>query len=56
MTSRVEVADEIIDTHNHVHTLKDKMLAMRIKKAVQNGVTVGGAIESVIALWNNEKF
>lgn len=56
MTDEADVAGEIIDTHEHVHTLKDEMLAMRIKKAVRNDVTVGGAMGSVISLWSNEKF
>ena len=56
MTNEADVAGEIIETHNHVHTLKDEMLAMRIKKAVQNGGTVGGAMRSSIELWNSEKF
>ena len=56
MTAEADVAGEIIDTHEHVHTLKDEMLARRIKKAVENGVTVGGAIGSVIRAWSNDKF
>lgn len=56
MTDEADVAGEIIDTHYHVHTLKDEMLAMRIKKAVEDGGTVGGAMGSVIALWSSERF
>lgn len=56
LTSRVDVAGEILDTHHHVHTLKDEMLALRIKNAVKNSYTVGQGIGAVIAVWNNEKF
>jgi hypothetical protein len=56
MTNEADVAGEIFDTHKHVHTLKDEMLAMRVKKATGNGVTLGGAAHSVIALWANENF
>ena len=51
MTAATEVANEIMRTHDHVHTLKDEVLAWKIKKAVEQGGTVGGAIRMVIAQW-----
>jgi hypothetical protein len=51
MTSAADVGGEIASTHDHVHTLKDEVLAWKVKKAVEEGVTVGGAIENVIAKW-----
>lgn len=56
MTKETEIAREIMETDEHVHTLKDQLLASRIKKAAGDGVTVGGAIQSVIAQWNREEF
>lgn len=56
MTDEADVAREIIDTHEHVHTLKDEVLAMRVKKAVESGITVGGAVNSVIAYWQTADF
>ena len=52
MTAQTEVGGEIISTHEHVHTLKDEVLAWRIKKALdREGMTVGGAIQAAIAVW-----
>ena len=51
MTGAVDVAGEIISTHEHVHTLKDEALAWKITKAVEQGSTVGDAIQNVIAIW-----
>ena len=51
MTSASDVAGEIISTHEHVHTLKDELLAWKIKKAVEQSATVGEAIQVVIAKW-----
>lgn len=56
LTAEADVAREIIETHEHVHTLKDEVLATRIKKAAENGVTVGGALHSVIAYWRTVPF
>ena len=56
MTDETTVATEIIDTHNHVHTIKDEVLARGIKQAAANGVTVGGSIQSVIAYWQTKDF
>jgi hypothetical protein len=51
MTAEADVAGEIISTHEHVHTLKDEALAWKIKKSVEQGSTVGDAIQIVIAKW-----
>ncbi len=51
MTATSKVAGEIISTHDHVHTVKDEVLAWKIKKAVEQSVTVGDAIQMVIAKW-----
>jgi hypothetical protein len=51
MTSTSEVGGEIISTHDHVHTLKDRALAWKIKKAIEPSVTVGDAIQNAIAKW-----
>lgn len=51
MTDETKVATEIMETREHVHTLKDEMLARKIKEATEQGVTVGGAIQNVIAKW-----
>jgi hypothetical protein len=51
MTAAADVGAEIASTHDHVHTLKDEVLAWKIKKAVEEGGTVGGAIQNVIAKW-----
>lgn len=45
MTATANVAGEIIRTHDHVHTLKDELLAWKIKKAAGQGTTVGDALE-----------
>ena len=51
MTAATNVAGEIIGTRDHVHTLKDELLAWKIKKAAEQGTTVGGALQMVIAKW-----
>jgi hypothetical protein len=51
MTAESEVAREIMETNEHVHTVKDEVLARRVKDAAEQGVTVGGAIQNVIARW-----
>lgn len=52
MTTQSEVGGEIISTHEHVHTLKDEVLAWKIKKVLdREGMTVGGAIQTAIAVW-----
>src|SRR6185437_5021452 len=51
MTATANVAGEIIRTHDHVHTLKDELLAWKIKKAAGQGTTVGDAMQIVIAKW-----
>ncbi len=51
MRAEADVAGEIIDTHEHVHTVKDQVLAWKIKKAVGDSTTVGAAMHSVIAAW-----
>ena len=51
MTSGSEVAGQIISTHEHVHTVKDEVLAWKIKKAVQESITLRGAMQSAIAVW-----
>jgi|GEM_PF-5319206 len=51
MTDEADVAREIMETRDHVHTLKDQVLASQIKKAAEDAVTVGGAIQAVIAKW-----
>ena len=53
MTDEANIAREIIDTHEHVHTLKDEMLARKIKQAVSEGVTVGGAMQRAISVWQD---
>jgi hypothetical protein len=52
MTSESNVAGEIIETHEYVHTLKDEVLAWKIKKSVEQCNTVGEAIQTVIAKWS----
>lgn len=56
LTEEANVAAEIATTHEHVHTLKDEILAMRVKKAAENGVTVGGAMRSLIVYWRSVNF
>ncbi len=52
MTAQTDVGGEIISTHDHVHTLKDEVLAWKIKTALdREGMTVGGAIQTAIAVW-----
>lgn len=51
MTAASDAAGEIINTHDHVHTLKDEVLAWKIKKAIEQSITVGDAIQTVIAKW-----
>lgn len=51
MTAATEVANKIMRTHDHVHTLKDEVLARKIQKAVEQAGTVGGAIRMVISQW-----
>jgi hypothetical protein len=51
MTAASDVGGEIISTHDHVHTLKDQVLAWKIKKAIEPSVTVGDAIQNAIAKW-----
>jgi hypothetical protein len=51
LTAETDVAREIMETPEHVHTIKDDVLARKIKKAAEQGVTVGGAIQNVIASW-----
>jgi len=51
MTAAVEVGGEIISTHDHVHTLKDQVLAWKVKKGIEQSVTVGAAIHNAIAQW-----
>jgi hypothetical protein len=51
MKDEADVAREIMETRDHVHTLKDQVLASKIKEAAEDGATVGGAIQSVIAKW-----
>jgi hypothetical protein len=51
MTAGPDVGGEIMSTHDHVHTLKDQVLAWRIKKAIEQSVTVGDAIQNAIAKW-----
>lgn len=53
MTDEADIAREIIDTHEHVHTLKDEMFARKIKQAVSEGVTVGGAIQRALGVWQD---
>jgi hypothetical protein len=52
MTAQTEVGGEIISTHEHVHTLKDEVLAWKIRRALdREGMTVGGAIQTAISIW-----
>jgi hypothetical protein len=51
MTAATDVGGEIISTHDHVHTIKDEVLAWKIKKAVEESGTVGEAIQRVIVKW-----
>ncbi len=51
MTAATNVAGKIISTHDHVHTLKDEVLAMKNKKALEQSITVRDAIQIVIASW-----
>lgn len=51
MTTRAEVGGEILDTHEYVHTLKDQILAWKVKDAAKQGITLGGAIQNVVAKW-----
>ena len=51
MTASADVGGEIANTHDHVHTLKDQVLAWKIKKAIGQSATVGDAIQNVIAKW-----
>ncbi|MEG9430721.1 hypothetical protein [Terriglobus sp. ADX1] len=51
MRERIEVGTEIIETHDYVHTLKDEVLAWKIKKTVEENDTVGQATYAVIARW-----
>lgn len=48
---RIDIGGEIIETHNHVHTLKDELLAYQIKKTVEESDTVGQATYAVLARW-----
>ena len=52
MRDEADVAGEIFQTHEYVHTIKDEMLARRIKQAVSDGITVGGAIRNVLSVWS----
>jgi hypothetical protein len=51
MSSETDVAREIIETHEHVHTLKDEVLAWKLKTAIEQGITVGDAIQIALAKW-----
>ena len=51
MTAEADVAREIIETNEHVHSLKDEVLAWKIKKTVQQCDTLGETIQAVIAKW-----
>jgi|SRR6185437_8087019 len=51
MSTQADVAREIIETHEHVHTLKDEVLAWKLKKALEQGITVGDAIQIALAKW-----
>jgi hypothetical protein len=51
-TAKLEdIGGEIISTHDHVHTLRDQVLAWKIKKAIEQSVTVGDAIQNALAKW-----
>lgn len=54
MTEMTTVSQEIMETQNYVHTLKDEVLALKVKKAVQNSVTVGNAIGNTISFWTTQ--
>jgi hypothetical protein len=51
MTTQADVSREIMETQEHVHTLKDQVLAWKIKRTVQQSSTVGEAIGQSIAVW-----
>ncbi len=51
MTEETRVAGEIFETHEHVHTLRDELLARKVKSAVEDGETVGGAVRTAIERW-----
>ncbi len=51
MTDETRVAGEIFETHEHVHTLRDELLARKVKATVEDGETVGGAVRTAIQRW-----
>jgi hypothetical protein len=51
MRDEADVAGEIMETRLYVHTLRDELLARRIRQAAEDGVTVGGAIGNVVHAW-----
>jgi hypothetical protein len=53
MTSEDRVANEIFRTQDHVHTLKDRALADKVKQIGEDGVTVGGAIHLALERWSS---
>ena len=51
ITATTEVAREIMETRNHVHTLKDEVLAWKVKRSVEDSITVGDAMRDSIKMW-----
>ncbi|SNS33873.1 hypothetical protein SAMN05421770_101564 [Granulicella rosea] len=51
LTDESNVAGEIIETHEHVHTLKDEILAWKIKKTLEHCETIGEAIPAAVSKW-----
>jgi len=51
MSATTDVSRKIIETYEHVHTLKDEVLAWKIKRAVEQSVTVREAVQNVITQW-----
>ena len=51
ITATTEVAREIMETRDHVHTLKDEVLARKVKKSVEDSITVGDAMRDSIQKW-----
>ena len=51
MSAVADAGEEIMSTHDHVHTLKDEVLAWKIKRAVEKSITVGDANQDAIAKW-----
>lgn len=54
MTESATVGREIMETPDYVHTLKEEVLALKVKKAIENSLTVGDAIGNTISFWKTE--